>query len=180
MAQRRLPHFIFEYVDSGAEEERTLATNRHAFDQWRFVPDALIDCEQRDLRQPLLGDISASPLIVVLTGYNSMQRNRADIKLAHAAEEMGIPFTLSTVVNSTIEDVSRATPKERIWLQLYAMQDRAITDNLLARAKDCGCDTIVVTVDAVHYGNREWDRRCYRDGMALNWRNKFDALTHPH
>jgi (S)-mandelate dehydrogenase len=179
MAQRRLPNFIFEYVDSGAEDERTLAANRDVFRDWRFVPDALVDCEQRDLSTPILGKPSKSPLIVAPTGYNGMQRDKADLLLAKAAAHMGIPFTLSTVANSTLEDVRSTAPDARTWLQLYVMKDRAITENLLKRAQDSGCDTIAVTVDAVHYGNREWDRRCYRDGMSLNWRNKLDALMHP-
>jgi len=59
------------------------------------------------------------------------------------------------------------------------LRERAVTQNLLDRARDTGCDTLVLTVDAIHYGNREWDRRSYRDGMTLNWRNKLDVLMHP-
>ena len=179
MAKRWLPNFIFEYVDSGSEDEVTLHANRNAFQKWRFVPNALTNSEVRNLSAMVLGSTNASPLIVAPTGYNGMQRNNADIDLALAASEMGIPFTLSTVANCTVENIRRAIPSGRLWMQLYMMRDRAITENLLKRAKAAGCDTLMFTIDAVHYGNREWDRRCYRDAMKLNFRNQLDTLKHP-
>lgn len=179
LAKRRLPNFVFEYMDSGAEDEKTLRANRATFDRWRFVPRALADVSERDLSISLLGKSSASPLIIAPTGYNGMQCQGADISLARAADAHGMPFTLSTVANGSLEDVVQAAPNTRTWLQLYMMRDKTITENLLARAAHAGCDTLVLTVDAVYYGNREWDRRCYRNAMKLNLRNKLDVLMHP-
>jgi (S)-mandelate dehydrogenase len=178
VAKRRVPNFVFEYVDSGAEDELTLRANREAFASWRFVPSALVDTTVRDSSVTLLGKPAAAPLIIAPTGYNGMQCRDADILLARAAARANIPFTLSTVSNRTLEDVA-AAGGARTWLQLYMLRERAVTQNLLDRARDTGCDTLVLTVDAIHYGNREWDRRSYRDGMTLNWRNKLDVLMHP-
>jgi (S)-mandelate dehydrogenase len=177
-AKRWLPNFVFEYVDSGAEDELTLRANRHAFDAWRLVPSALVDTTVRNSSVTLFGKPAAAPLVIAPTGYNGMQRRDADILLARAAAQAGVPFTLSTVSNRTLEDVV-ADGGARTWLQLYMLRDRAVTQNLLERARDTGCDTLVLTVDAVHYGNREWDRRSYREAMALNWRNKLDVALHP-
>ncbi|RKP55777.1 alpha-hydroxy acid oxidase [Pararobbsia silviterrae] len=178
VAKRWLPNFVFEYVDSGAEDEVTLRENRSVFDAWRFVPSALVDATARDTSISLLGQRAAYPLVIAPTGYNGMQRRDADISLARAAAQRNIPFTLSTVSNCTIEDVV-AGGQARTWMQLYMLRERAVTRNLLDRARDAGCDTLVLTVDAVYYGNREWDRRSYVRDMQLNWRNKLDVLRHP-
>ncbi len=178
VAKRRLPNFVFEYVDSGAEDEATLRANREVFDQWRLVPSALVDVTRRDTSVSLLGHTADWPLVIAPTGYNGMQRKEADIALARAAAERGIPFTLSTVANCTVEDVA-AGGQARTWMQLYMLKEKAVTRNLLDRARDAGCDTLVLTVDAVYYGNREWDRRSYVRDMQLNWRNKLDVLCHP-
>ena len=178
VAKRRLPNFVFEYVDSGAEDEVTLRANREVFDQWRLVPSALVDVTRRDTSVSLLGHTADWPLVIAPTGYNGMQRKEADIALARAAAQRGIPFTLSTVANCTVEDVA-AGGQARTWMQLYMLKEKAVTRNLLDRARDAGCDTLVLTVDAVYYGNREWDRRSYVRDMQLNWRNKLDVLCHP-
>lgn len=178
VAKRWLPNFVFEYVDSGAEDETTLRANRDAFDAWRLVPSALVDVTQRDTSVSLLGQRAGYPMIIAPTGYNGMQRREADISLARAAAQRDIPFTLSTVANCTIEDVV-AGAQARTWMQLYMLREKAVTRNLLERARDAGCDTLVLTVDAVYYGNREWDRRSYAREMQLNWRNKLDVLCHP-
>lgn len=178
VAKRWLPNFVFEYVDSGAEDEATLRANRDIFDAWRLVPSALVDVTQRDTSTTLLGRKAAFPFVIAPTGYNGMQRRDADISLARAAAQSGIPFTLSTVSNCTIEDVV-AGGQARTWMQLYMLRERAVTRNLLDRARDAGCDTLVLTVDAVYYGNREWDRRSYVREMQLNLRNKLDVLAHP-
>lgn len=178
VAKRWLPNFVFEYVDSGAEDEVTLRENRSVFDAWRLVPSALVDASKRDTSTTLLGKRVEFPLVIAPTGYNGMQRREADIALARAAAQRGIPFTLSTVSNCTLEDVV-AGGQARTWMQLYMLRERAVTRNLLDRARDAGCDTLVLTVDAVYYGNREWDRRSYVRDMQLNWRNKLDVLCHP-
>ncbi|MGP8437982.1 alpha-hydroxy acid oxidase [Paraburkholderia fungorum] len=178
VARRWLPNFVLEYMDSGAEDEITLRSNREAFDAWRFVPSALVDTSSRDASVQWFGRHAALPLVIAPTGYNGMLRQGADVALARAAAQADIPFTLSTVANQTLEEVV-SEAGARTWLQLYILRDQAVTLDLVERARNVGCEALVLTVDAVHYGNREWDRRCYRKGMELNWPNKFDVAMHP-
>jgi len=178
VARRWLPHFVFEYIDSGSEDEVTLRGNRDAFDSWSFVPQTLRDASSRDASVQWFGRRAALPLIIAPTGYNGMQRRGADVALACAAAQADIPFTLSTVSNQTLEEVVSASGA-RTWLQLYMLRERAVTQALVDRAHHAGCEALVLTVDAVHFGNREWDRRCYRQDMRLDWRNKLNVASHP-
>src|SRR5262249_28021854 len=105
IARRRLPNFIFEYMDSGAEDEISLRANRDAFGRLKFVPRALRDTTSRKLATSLFGKEASLPLIIAPTGYNAMQYRNADTALANAAGAAGIPFTLSTVSNCAVEQL---------------------------------------------------------------------------
>ena len=178
MARRRLPQFAFEYIDGGAEDELTLRRNRGVFDAIRFVPDTLVDTSARSLRTPLFGRESAAPLIIAPTGLNGIAHHRGDVALARAAAATGVPFTLSTVSNVRLEEVAKEAGG-RLWMQLYLFQDRAITDDIVARADRAGYEALVLTTDANLFGRREWDRRNYRAPGRLSLRNLFDVALHP-
>ncbi|MBN3738832.1 MULTISPECIES: alpha-hydroxy acid oxidase [Burkholderia] len=178
LARRRLPNFAFEYLDGGAEDEVTMRANRSAFERWRFVPKTLVDTQRRDLSSTLFGKRVALPLIVAPTGFNGIYHRHADLSLARAAARTGIPFTLSTVSNRRVDELARDAGG-RVWMQLYMLKDRAVTSGLMYRAAQAGCDTLVLTTDATHLGNREWAQRPFRAPMKLNWRNRVDALCHP-
>jgi (S)-mandelate dehydrogenase len=179
MAQQRVPHFAFEYVDGGAEDETTMAGNRRAFDAWQFVPDTLVSCPPaRDLSLSLLGQTLAAPLLIAPTGYNGMLYRHADIALARAARQAGIAFIQSTVANDSIEQIASQAGGNH-WFQLYMLRDRKIAASLMERAWQAGCQTLVLTSDAVHFGNREWDRRSFRRPMKLTLRNMIDCGLHP-
>ena len=178
MARRRLPHFAFEYIDGGAEDELTLRRNRSVFDAIRFVPDTLVDTSARSLRTLLFGRGSAAPLIIAPTGLNGIAHHRGDLALARAAAAAGVPFTLSTVSNVRLETVAKEAGG-RLWMQLYLFQDRAITDDIVARAERVGYEALVLTSDANLFGRREWDRRNYRAPGRLSLRNLFDVALHP-
>ena len=181
LAGRRLPHFAFEYLEGGAEDEVTLRANRHAFDDWRWVPRTLVDTQRRDPSTGLFGQRAALPLIVAPTGYNGLYCRDADVALARAAARAGIPFTLSTVSNADVARVAResAALGGKVWMQLYMLKDRAVTEGLMRNAARAGCDVLVLTTDAVHYGNREWAQRPFRAPMDLDWFNRVDVLCHP-
>lgn len=179
MARRHLPHFAWEYLSGGAEDEVTLRRNRQAFAEIGLLPSTLISCAQIDTRTAFLGQQRPLPLAIGPTGFNGMLYKDADILLARAARDKGIPFTLSTVSSNSLEEVAAAVPDVELWYQLYSLNDPAVEDDLLRRAEAVGCRTLLLTSDAVLIGNREWDRRNFAKPLQLTWRNKLDVACHP-
>jgi (S)-mandelate dehydrogenase len=178
IARRRVPGFVFEYVEGGAEDEATLRHNRAALEALRFIPYTLVDTSGRQQRIELFGRESAAPLIVAPTGMNGMLHSDGDLCLARAAARAGIPFCLSTVSTTRLEEVAKAAPG-RLWMQLYVMRDRSIAQNIVERAAAAGYEALVFTTDANVFGHREWDRRNYRLPGKPTLRNLFDTLRHP-
>ena len=127
IARRRLPRFVFDYVDGGAEDERTLKDNCAVFARLRFRPRTLVDVSRRDLAAPLLGRTAAMPAVVGPTGLNGLSWRDGDLALARAAAVAGLPFAMSTVSMSFVEDVAREAPG-RHWLQAYVFSERHITE----------------------------------------------------
>jgi (S)-mandelate dehydrogenase len=179
MARRRLPHFAWEYLEGGAEEELTLKRNRQAFSDIALMPHTLVPCSDANTRRRVFDRELPMPMAIGPTGYNGMLRKDADIHLARAATERGLPFTLSTVSTSSMEQVAAAVPEVNLWLQLYCLRDPHIREDMLQRANAVGCQTLLLTSDAVLLGNREWDKRNFSRPRQLSLRNKFDVLCHP-
>ncbi|WP_249671609.1 alpha-hydroxy acid oxidase [Pseudomonas abieticivorans] len=179
LARRRLPHFAWEYLEGGAEEEHTLARNRQGFADIGLAPRTLVPCSTTHTGRTLFGRDLPLPMAIGPTGYNAMLYRDADIHLARAATERGLPFTLSTVSTSSLEEVVQAVPEVNLWFQLYCLRSAQVQESLLARAEAVGCSTLLLTSDAVVLGNREWDRRNFSQPRQLSWRNKFDVLAHP-
>src|SRR3984957_9568847 len=178
LARRRVPHFAFEYVEGGAEDEATLAANRSAFGDWRLVPRTLVDTCARQLRAPLFGQTLSAPLVVGPTGFNGILHADGDVALARAAARHGVPFTLSTFSTTRLEDIAQRAGGH-LWLQLYVLKDRAIARDLILRAAAAGYEALVFTTDANVFGSREWDRRNYRTPGNPNLRTLLDILAHP-
>lgn len=178
IARRRVPHFAFEYVDSGAQEEVTLRRNRSVFDAIAFIPPTLRDTSARQQRTRLFGTESASPLVIAPTALNGLLHRQGDLALARAARTAGIPFTLATLSTVRLETVAREVGG-RLWMQLYLMQDRSVAREIIARAEAAGYEALVLTSDANVFGQREWDRRNYRAPGQLNFRNLLDVARHP-
>ncbi|WP_397448442.1 alpha-hydroxy acid oxidase [Pseudomonas sp. NA-150] len=179
MARRRLPHFAWEYLEGGAEEELTLARNRQGFSDIGLLPRTLVSCLKTHTQRSLFGTELPLPIAIGPTGYNGMLYRDADLHLAKAATERGLPFTLSTVSTSSLEQVVAAVPEVNLWFQLYCLRDPAVQHDLLQRAKAVGCKTLLLTSDAVLLGNREWDKRNFVRPRQLSLRNKLDVLRHP-
>ena len=178
LARAAVPHFAFEYVEGGAEDEATLKANRRVFSRWRLVPRTLIDTRARHIGTQLFGQSISAPLVVGPTGFNGVLQADGDVALARSAARLGIPFTLSTFSTTRLEDVaSRAGG--RLWLQLYVMKDRAVARDLLRRAAAAGYEALVFTTDANVFGSREWDQRNYRSPGRPTLRNALDILRHP-
>ncbi len=179
IARRRLPRFVYDYVDGGAEDERTLAHNRDAFRRLRFSPHTLVDVSRRDLSTRILGAPSAMPAAVGPTGLNGLAWRDGDLELARAAAAAGLPFVMSTVSMSLVEDVAREAPG-RLWLQAYVFSERRITEAIVRRALDAGFECLVLTSDFPVAGKRERDLRSgLLPRQALTLATRLDMLMHP-
>lgn len=177
MAHQRLPGFALEYLEGGAEEEATLARNRDALGECRFIPRALRDVSHRDTGITLFGRPMRLPFAVAPSGLNGLFWFEADRLLAEAACAAGIPFIQSTMSNVALEEIARV-PNLRHWFQLYVFGERHVRETLIARARDAGCEALVVTIDAQMYGDREWERRWFTHPGHPTRRAIVDAATH--
>jgi len=178
IARRRVPGFAFEYVEGGAEDEATLRHNLEAFAALRFVPPTLIDTSGRSLATSLFGRPCAAPLAIAPTGLNGMLHPDGDLALARAAAGFGIPYTLSTLATTRLEDVA-AKAGGRLWMQLYVMKNRAIAEDIMARAAAAGYEALVFTSDANVFGSREWDKRNYVKPGRPRLSAALDSMRHP-
>ena len=178
LARRRVPHLAFEYVEGGAEDESTLRGNRTAFERLKLVPQTLIDTSRRQLRTAILGAPAEAPLIIAPTGLNNMLHAEGDLALARTAARRGIPFTLSSLSTTRLEEIASAV-RGRLWLQLYVLKDRAIARDLMQRAAAAGYEALVFTTDANVFGSREWDQRNFRAPGRPTMRAALDTLRHP-
>ncbi|WP_343611062.1 alpha-hydroxy acid oxidase [Novosphingobium sp.] len=176
MALRRLPGFVAEFLEGGAEDENTLAANLASFAQARFAPRVLTGPPPPSGIR-LFGQDLPLPLVIAPTGFNALHWHEGDLALARAAARAGVPFTQSTVSNATIEQV--AATGARHWFQLYAFRDRGASAALVERARQAGAAALVITVDAQLYGKRAWNTRLYRGENALRWPAMLDAARHP-
>lgn len=178
VARRSVPGFAFEYVEGGAEDEATLRGNREALGALRFVPPTLVDTEGRSLGSELFGTRCGAPLAISPTGLNGMLHPQGDIALARAAAAYDIPYTLSTLSTTLLEDVAKHAGG-RLWMQLYVMRNRAIAEDIMHRAAAAGYEAVVFTTDANVFGSREWDKRNYRRPGRPRLRAALDTLRHP-
>lgn len=178
MARRRLPHFVWEYLESGAEEEATMARNRDAFAQHRWIHRAPVNVGTRVLATRVFDRELALPVAVGPTGFNGMLWKHGDLELARAAKAAGIPFTTSTVASDSVGEIAKNVGG-RLWFQLFVFKGPEMTEGLIRRAEDAGCEALMITVDTPVLGNRVWNNRCYRRPMQLALRSKIDVLMHP-
>ena len=180
VAKRRTPKAAFDYTDGAADAEVTLARARQAFADVEFVPSILHDVSKVDTTREVLGRTSSLPFGIAPTGFTRMMQAEGERAGASAAGAAGIPFTLSTMGTTTIEDVAAANPSGRNWFQLYLWNDRDRSMDLVDRAARAGYDTLLVTVDVPVAGARLRDTR---NGMTipptLTPRTVLDALPRP-
>ena len=157
-ARRRVPKMFFDYADSGSWTESTYRANEEDFGKIRLRQRVLVDMTNRSLASTMVGEAVSMPVALAPTGLTGMQHADGEILAAQAAEEAGVPFTLSTMSICSIEDVAEATTKP-FWFQLYVMRDRDFINNLIDRAKAAGCSALVLTADLQILGQRHKDLR---------------------
>ncbi len=181
IARRHTPRAVFDYTDGAADEEISLRRARDAYRRVEFQPSVLRDVSTVDLSREILGKRSAMPFAFGPTGFTRMMHHTGERAVATVAEQVGIPYALSTMGTTTIEDVAAAAPGARRWFQLYVWRDRAPAKDFVARAEATGYDTLVLTVDTAVGGGR---RRDIRNGLtippALSLRTFLDGALHPH
>ncbi|HZK36883.1 MAG TPA: alpha-hydroxy acid oxidase [Aeromicrobium sp.] len=180
IAKRRTPRAAFDYTEGAAEDELSLARARQAFQDITFHPSILRDVSDVDTSVEVLGGRSALPFGIAPTGFTRLMQTEGEIAGALAAAAAGIPFSLSTLGTTSIEDVRTANPDGRNWFQLYMWNDRDRSMALVERAAAAGFDTLLVTVDTPVAGARLRD---VRNGMTipptLTPRTVLNAIPRP-
>ncbi|MET0358442.1 MAG: alpha-hydroxy acid oxidase [Pararhizobium sp.] len=158
LAKRRVPKMFFDYADSGAWTEGTYRANEADYHKIKLRQRVLVDMTNRSLATTMIGQKVSMPVALSPTGLTGMQHADGEMLAAQAAEEFGVPFTLSTMSICSIEDVASVTTRP-FWFQLYVMKDRDFVRNLIERAKAAKCSALVLTLDLQILGQRHKDLR---------------------
>jgi L-lactate dehydrogenase (cytochrome) len=180
IARRRTPTAVFDYTEGGAESEISIARARQAFEDVEFHPNVLRNVDQVATSRQVLGASVALPFGIAPTGFTRMMQTEGEVAGARVAARRGIPFSLSTMGTTSIEDVHAANPDGRNWFQLYMWKDRDRSMALVDRAAKAGFDTLLVTVDVPVAGARLRDKRNgFSIPPALTVGTVLDALPRP-
>jgi (S)-mandelate dehydrogenase len=178
-AKRRLPRAVFDFIDGGAEDERTLRQNCAAFEKVRLQRRVLVDVSKVSTETTILGKPAKLPIAIAPTGAVGFGWRGGDAMVARVAARAGIPYSLSTSATASIERIAAEAPG-RHWFQLYFFKDREYCFGLIERAKKAGYDTLMVTVDLAVGGKRERDfRNDFGIPFRFTPRNVLDFATRP-
>jgi len=178
-AKRRLPKWIFEFVDRGTEDEVGLAHNIDAFQRIKLRQKALVDVSGRDLGCDLLGGRTTLPLAIAPTGAAGLCWYEGELALAKAAAKFGVPFTMAISSTTSLDKVAEEAGG-RLWFQIYVWEDRQLTYDLVERARRVGYEALVVTVDVNLGVNREFNlRNGYGNPFRPSYPTVRDILLRP-
>ena len=177
-AKRRLPPFLFHYIDGGAYAEETLRRNVADLSGIALRQRILRNVEDLRLDTELFGETWSMPVALGPVGLTGMYARRGEVQAAKAAATQGIPFTLSTVSVCPIEEVAPASERP-LWFQLYVLRDRGFMKHALERAQAAGCSVLVFTVDMPTPGARYRDAHSGMSGPMAAMRRYLQAMTHP-
>ena len=158
LAEKKLPRFLFDYIDGGANDEITLAANVSDFQQIGLRQQVMRDVSALDTSSTLAGESVGLPLALAPIGMAGLFGRRGEVQALRAANQFLVPFTLSTVGICPLEEL-RAASSQPFWFQLYMIRDRGLIRELLLRAQENGCTTLVFTVDLAVTGMRHRDTR---------------------
>jgi L-lactate dehydrogenase (cytochrome) len=158
LARKRVPRMFYDYADAGSWTESTYRANNDDFQKIKFRQRVAVNLENRTLASTMVGQAVSMPVALAPTGLTGMQHADGEILAAQAAEQAGVPFTLSTMSICSIEDVAAHTTQP-FWFQLYVMKDREFINRLIDRAKAARCSALVLTLDLQVLGQRHKDLR---------------------
>ncbi len=179
IARRRLPRGVFDYIDGGAEDERTMAANSSAFAAVTFRPRVLRDVGEVDPSTTLLGRPLPLPLVLAPTGFTRIADPDGELAVARAAARADLPYTLSTLSTRSIEEVAEAGAGPK-WFQVYVWRDRGLVKEMVGRAATTGYEALVLTVDTAVLGRRERDvRRGFSLPPKIGVGTLVDGAVHP-
>jgi L-lactate dehydrogenase (cytochrome) len=177
-ARRRLPRFLFDYIDGGAYAEETLRANVADLSGIRLRQRVLRSVGELDLSAEWFGERAALPVILGPVGLTGMFARRGEVQTASAAAKMGAPYVLSTVSICSIEEVASQCARP-IWFQLYVLKDRGFMRHVLERAQAAGVRTLVFTVDLPTPGARYRDAHSGMSGPYAAQRRLLQAMARP-
>ena len=181
LAKKRVPHFLFEYLDGGSYAEVSKERNRTDLEALALRQRVLRDVSSLDTNVRLFGHDYRMPVGLAPVGLAGMYARRGELQAVRAAEAAGVPFALSTVGVCPIGEVAQAATQP-FWFQLYMIRDRAFMRDMLALAREAACSALIFTVDMPVPGSRYRD---YRSGLAGeswlsgNIRRVFQAMRRP-
>ena len=179
LAQRRLPRGVFDYIDGGAEDERTLSDNVSAFANVSFRPRVLRGLSDVRIGSSILGNTLEYPLILAPTGFTRIADPQGELAVARSAARAGLPYTLSTLSTRSIEEV-RSVSDGRLWFQVYAWRDRGLLKEMIDRAAAARFEALVLTVDTAVLGRRERDiRHGFSLPPTIGLKTIVDGVRHP-
>ena len=164
LARKRVPPAVFDYTDGAAGSEATLDRSRDAYARVEFTPRVLRNVAEVDTRVEMLGATSALPFALAPTGFTRMMNHVGEPAVAEVARDWGIPYGLSTLGTTSVEDLAASAPDTRKWFQLYVWRDRVASEALIRRAEVAGYDTLILTVDTAVGGIRLRD---VRNGLTI-------------
>ena len=181
IARRRLPRVAYEFLAGGVEDDVSLGNNRAVFERIRFRPHTLVNVADRSQQVSVYGRTFKCPFGIAPTGAAGLYGFAADIALARAAREAGIPFVLSTASFEPLEKVAQEAAGGTLWFQLYMSKDHEAAQALVTRALHAGYEALVVTTDLPVQPNREYNQRNgFNIPFKLNLRNMLDGALHPN
>ncbi len=170
---------MFDYIEGGAEDERTIARNKQSFLNYEFVPRVLRDVSRIDLSTQVQDVASRLPIVIAPTAMSRMFHYQGELAVARAAKSRGIPYSLSTLSTYSIEEVAAVSDIPGFF-QIYVWKEAEMIDDFMQRCKNNGYQGLMLTVDMPTPGNRERD---YRNGHGNPKQQKrkvaLGALTKP-
>ncbi|MCU1604585.1 MAG: lldD [Modestobacter sp.] len=180
LARRTVPRAVFDYTDGAAGTEISLRRSREAFARVEFCPSVLRDVSVVDTSTTVLGRPATMPFALAPTGFTRLMHTEGERAVVRVAEREGIPYGLSTMGTTSLEDVAAAAPGARRWFQLYLWRDREASAGLVERARTAGYEALVLTVDTPVAGPRLRDvRNGFTIPPALSLRTMANAALHP-
>lgn len=181
MAMRRVPRPVFDYTDGAAGDEIALRRSRDAYDRVEFTARVLRDVSQIDLTTMMLGQPSSAPFAFSPTGFTRMMHHEGEAAVVKVTAEYGIPYALSTLGTTSVEEFAQAAPDARRWFQLYVWRDRVASEELVQRVAANGYDTLILTLDTAVGGIRLRD---VRNGLTIPPQLTLSTMAkmamHPH